>query len=249
MISTKRIFKYPFFRTGEFTSTTSKTTSWYRILKRAQISRAQYDLGTFIATAPISDKDSASLFGRLSFGLEPEAKFAIEKETGVISLNSQLDYESKSEWNVVIVATDGGGLTTRCKFVVLVEDANEAAPVFQHPTSDDLELLINENEQEKAEIFSVKAIDPDFNPLSSQGPKVTYKLDGAQELLKIDEISGEVTLNKSIAQLQEDQKTFRIIAFWFHFLFSIDLADGAGSNKIINKCPLELHLLQMFAAI
>ena len=78
---------------------------------------------------------------------------------------------------------------------------------------------------------------------------MTYKLDGAQELLKIDEISGEVTLNKSIAQLQEDQKTFRIIAFWFHFLFSIDLADGAGSNKIINKCPLELHLLQMFAAI
>merc|ERR1719215_374068 len=169
------------------------------------------EIGTFIATAPISDKDSASLFGRLSFGLEPEAKFAIEKETGVISLNSQLDYESKSEWNVVIVATDGGGLTTRCKFVVLVEDANEAAPVFQHPTSDDLELLINENEQDKAEIFSVKSIDPDFNPLSSQGPKMTYKLDGAQELLKIDEISGEVMLNKSIAQLQEDQKTFRII--------------------------------------
>jgi len=147
----------------------------------------------------------------LSFGLEPEAKFAIEADTGVISLNSKLDYESKSEWNLVIVASDGGGLTTRCKFVVLVEDANEAAPVFQHPTSDDLELLINENEQEKAEIFSVKAIDPDFNPLSSQGPKMTYKLEGAQELLKIDEISGEVTLNKSIEEIEEDQKTFRII--------------------------------------
>ena len=85
----------------------------------------------------VSDLDSPDYegFGALEFFLEPQnGAFKIDEKSGVITLRSELDYETQKTWTLVSVVRDGGGKETRCHLVVDVEDANEAAPVFQQPT-------------------------------------------------------------------------------------------------------------------
>ena len=47
---------------------------------------------------------------------------------------------------MMIVARDGGAQETRCQLIINVQDVNEAAPIFQTPSEDDLELLISISE-------------------------------------------------------------------------------------------------------
>ena len=85
----------------------------------------------------VSDLDSPDYegFGALEFFLEPQnGAFKIDEKSGVITLRTELDYETQKTWTLVSVVRDGGGKETRCHLVVDVEDANEAAPVFQQPT-------------------------------------------------------------------------------------------------------------------
>ena len=121
-----------------------------------------------------------------------------------------MDYETQPTWQLVTLVRDGGGFETRCHLVVEVEDANEAAPVFQQPTDEDLELLINSDEPEGTYLMTVIAIDPDFNPENSNGA-MHYSLAGENEIIQIDSSSGEVFLNTSASSIVDEGKTFRVI--------------------------------------
>ena len=170
-------------------------------------------LGAYVTRIQVSDADSSDYqgFGAITYSLEPTGVFSVDENTGVIILNDALDYETQKTWQLVTLARDGGGLETRCHVVVEVEDANEAAPVFQQPTDDDLELLINSEEAKDTYLMTARAIDPDFNPETASGNKMEYSLTGGKEIISINSLSGEVFLNKSAVDILDDDKTFRVI--------------------------------------
>ena len=61
--------------------------------------------------------------------------------------------------------------------------------------------------------MSVEALDPDYNPATAPAgtPKMIYSISDSHDVLKIEPISGEVTLNKAAEDIPEEYKTFRIV--------------------------------------
>ena len=164
----------------------------------------------------VSDSDSETEptgYGLLDYRLEPAGQFKIDSKTGVVTLAEELDYETQTIWTLEVVARDGGDLETRCHLEIQVQDANEAPPIFQTPTEDDLELLINSKELKGSYLMSVEALDPDYNPATAPAgtPKMIYSISDSHDVLKIEPISGEVTLNKAAEDIPEEYKTFRIV--------------------------------------
>jgi len=62
-----------------------------------------------------------------------EGKFTVDRYTGVISTSASLDREQRSEYLLVVMATDSGLLpqSSTASVVVRVEDVNDHAPQFQ----------------------------------------------------------------------------------------------------------------------
>ena len=161
----------------------------------------------------VSDADSATDstgFGLLNYAFESTGPFKIDPNSGVVKIGESLDYETQPIWTMIVVAVDGGGKETRCSLQIEVTDANEAAPIFQTPTEDDLELFINSREVKETYLMSVEAIDPDFNPETNQGG-IEYEMTGGDDILKINSNSGEITLLQNAAEIPEEKITFRII--------------------------------------
>ena len=140
--------------------------------------------------------------------------FNIDQASGVITLAKELDYEQQRQWNMVIVARDGGNQVTRCHLTVDVQDVNEAAPLFNTPSEDDLELLISSTELAGRVLMQAEAVDNDYNVESnpSNDPVITYALAGDnQGAIEVNPLTGEVVLTVDAEQLRDELPTFRVI--------------------------------------
>ena len=162
------------------------------------------------------DGDTNGLgFGVLNYQLEPAGqKFTIDSASGVITLANELNYEEQRTWNMMIVARDGGAQETRCQLIINVQDVNEAAPIFQTPSEDDLELLISTSELAGTILMQAEAIDVDYNVESNpdQDPVISYALNGDhQSAIQINQLTGELELLVDAAQLSNELPTFRLI--------------------------------------
>ena len=162
------------------------------------------------------DGDTNGLgFGVLNYQLEPAGpKFTIDPASGVVTLANKLDYEEQRTWNMMIVARDGGAQETRCQLIINVQDVNEAAPIFQTPSEDDLELLISTSELAGTVLMQAEAIDVDYNVESNpdQDPVISYALNGDhQGAIQINQLTGELELLVDAAQLSNELPTFRLI--------------------------------------
>ena len=162
------------------------------------------------------DGDTNGLgFGVLNYQLEPAGqKFTIDSASGVITLANELDYEEQRTWNMMIVARDGGAQETRCQLIINVQDVNEAAPIFQTPSEDDLELLISTGELAGTILMQAEAIDVDYNVESNpdQDPVISYALNGDhQSAIQINQLTGELELLVDAARLSNELPTFRLI--------------------------------------
>jgi len=62
-----------------------------------------------------------------------EGKFNVDRYTGLISTSASLDREQRSEYLLVVMATDSGLLpqSSTARVVVRVEDTNDHVPQFQ----------------------------------------------------------------------------------------------------------------------
>uniref|UniRef100_A0A8C2VMC1 Cadherin domain-containing protein n=1 Tax=Chinchilla lanigera TaxID=34839 RepID=A0A8C2VMC1_CHILA len=90
----------------------------------------------------------------------PES-FAIDERTGEIRLKRALDFEVTRDYNIEIVATDGGGLSGKCTVAVVVLDVNDNAPELTIST---LSRSIPENSPETVvAIFTVSDSDSGDN--------------------------------------------------------------------------------------
>ncbi|XP_056899808.1 protocadherin beta-1-like [Takifugu flavidus] len=90
--------------------------------------------GTYITAVNASDADSGSnclITYRFSNMKEQLADvFHLDENTGIITLIGQVDYEKDKKHEVMVEATDKGGLTDSSKVMIEVLDENDNAPAI-----------------------------------------------------------------------------------------------------------------------
>ncbi|XP_070557431.1 cadherin-23-like [Ptychodera flava] len=86
--------------------------------------------GVTAAALTVSDLDSGA-FGTvtLSIASGDGGKFALQGND-LVTTADPLDYETSDSYNIIIEATDGGGLTSSATVIVYVSPVNEFAPAF-----------------------------------------------------------------------------------------------------------------------
>ncbi|XP_067374429.1 protocadherin gamma-A1-like [Channa argus] len=102
--------------------------------------------GTYIMTVSASDADSGSN-GAVSYTFSNIKEqlahiFHLDGLTGTITLVGQVDYENDKKYEIMIEATDKGGLTDSSKVLIDIVDVNDNAPVinvmsFSSPVPED----------------------------------------------------------------------------------------------------------------
>ncbi|KAL4707263.1 hypothetical protein ACJJTC_019801 [Scirpophaga incertulas] len=121
----------------------------------------------------------------VSYAIPPHLPFNIDNNTGLISTNTKLDYETTKEYSFVVTATDGAidkRLGT-ASVTVQVEDVSDEVPVFAQPL---YSVHVPENAPNHL-VVKVHADDPDTTP------EVTYTIMmGNTELFSIDRKSGVI---------------------------------------------------------
>ncbi|XP_056151729.1 protocadherin beta-16-like [Lampris incognitus] len=90
--------------------------------------------GTYITTVNASDADIGSN-SRITYrfsNLKQQLTdiFQMDETTGVITLAGQIDYEKDKKYEIMIEATDQGGLTDTSKVLIDIVDVNDNAPII-----------------------------------------------------------------------------------------------------------------------
>uniref|UniRef100_A0A915PHT5 Cadherin domain-containing protein n=1 Tax=Setaria digitata TaxID=48799 RepID=A0A915PHT5_9BILA len=138
------------------------------------------------------DNDSGpngTLFYELTY--DSEKTFSIDPHIGIIRALSVLDFELAQFHNVTVIVTDGGLLRTECIVVVEVIDSNDNEPHWEQ----EYHHFYASSSIEDSFVGKVKAADLD----SVLNGEVRYKLQQKWLPFKIDEISGILTRNGSLA--------------------------------------------------
>ncbi|XP_037595806.1 LOW QUALITY PROTEIN: protocadherin alpha-2 [Cebus imitator] len=130
-------------------------------------------LGTVIALITVSDRDSGTN-GHVTCSLTPHVPFKLVstfKNYYSLVLDSALDRESVSAYELVVTARDGGSpsLWATASVSVEVADVNDNAPVFEQP---EYTVFVKENNPPGCHIFSVSARDAD----AQENALVSYSL-------------------------------------------------------------------------
>ncbi|KAK1800271.1 hypothetical protein P4O66_000307 [Electrophorus voltai] len=137
--------------------------------------------GTYITTVNASDADSET-YGLVSYSLANVksnigAIFKLNEKTGVVTLNSMIDYEKTKKIEFDIEAKDQGGLGDSAKIIVDVTDVNDNEPAISVMS---FSSTVNEDSplDTTIAIFSVKDIDAGDNGhvTCTINPRTTFKL-------------------------------------------------------------------------
>ncbi|XP_049643301.1 protocadherin alpha-3-like [Suncus etruscus] len=129
--------------------------------------------GTVIALISVSDRDSGAN-GQVTCSLTPHVPFKLVstyKNHYSLVLDSALDRENVSSYQVVVTARDGGSpaLWATASVSVEVSDVNDHAPAFAQP---EYTVFVKENNAPGCHIFTVSARDAD----AQENARVSYAL-------------------------------------------------------------------------
>ena len=132
---------------------------------------------------------SGKLFYTIESGNANE-QFAVDYNTGVVSVTDELDYESKQHHQLVVRATDasGGGYA---ETIVLLEvtDVNDCRPKF---INDSYAAKVTESAPVGTLVLKVKATDADAGQEGkSVNSQVVYTLQNS-EFFSVDPETGQV---------------------------------------------------------
>ncbi|XP_074236657.1 protocadherin alpha-1 isoform X9 [Saimiri boliviensis] len=135
--------------------------------------REDAPLSTVIALISVSDRDSGAN-GQVTCSLMPHVPFKLVstfKNYYSLVLNSALDRESLSVYELVVTARDGGSpsLWATASVSVEVADVNDNAPTFAQP---EYTVFVKENNPPGCHIFTVSARDAD----AQENALVSYSL-------------------------------------------------------------------------
>ncbi|KAM4586888.1 protocadherin gamma-A2-like [Fundulus diaphanus] len=126
--------------------------------------------GSIIASVTASDADQGSN-GKITYSItNTQANvrkiFEVNKDRGEVFLIGNVDFEKNRRFEIIVGATDEGGLTDSCKLVVEVQDVNDNKPEISimsksNVISEDVELntvvtVINIEDMDSGENGNVK---------------------------------------------------------------------------------------------
>ncbi len=128
---------------------------------------------TSVITVSALDDDSILDWNSFFFSIEhgnTNFSFAVDPSSGVISVNSPLDRELISVYNLTVTATDNGSppATGTANVIVMINDVNDNAPKLTFT-----EAQVRENQPQGTLVAKLTAFDSDLPP--NQGP-FTYWL-------------------------------------------------------------------------
>ncbi|XP_068133884.1 protocadherin alpha-3-like isoform X5 [Hyperolius riggenbachi] len=158
--------------------------------------------GTIVAIINVHDQDS-SLNGKVNCHITHASPFKIHrafKGDFSLTVNEQLDRESRSQYEVVIAARDEGSppLSVLKTLKIDISDVNDNAPLFLQPVDT---IFIKENNPPGSLVYTAKASDPDIG----QNSFITYSvIEGA--------VDG-VPMSSYISVNPENGKVFALASF------------------------------------
>ena len=151
--------------------------------------------------------DEGNNAGPLTYTLTEDASglFAIDDTTGALSLVGTLDYESATDYTLVVTVSDQGGNTAEQTISIVVTNVDDFAPII---TSSDTATAIDENSGADQVIYTASSDDS-----ADISGGVTYSLtEGSDTGISIDAQSGAVTLSSDPDFETQSAYTFTVIA-------------------------------------
>ncbi|KAF5284599.1 hypothetical protein FQR65_LT02425 [Abscondita terminalis] len=171
------------------------------------------DVGTSVYNFTATDKDYKSN-GELRYSLVnqyPDTKtFSIDSLTGGLILSAPLDYETLTEYMIIVKATDQSlniseRLSTTVTARIIVTDSNDNTPKFIMPTSSN--VLVSDSITLGEVVTRIVAVDKD----NGDNGRVTYVIAGGNEDNKfaLGYDTGVLTLAKPLI-FTDTAKTFTL---------------------------------------
>lgn len=165
-------------------------------------------LGTSVITVTALDKDSG-LNAKITYSIKEgneDGKFQINHEDGRVFVNGLLDYESKSEYKLLLGAWDGVHRNTTC-LVVKIINVNDNNPKFELSP---IRAFIKENMAVGSSLITLKANDPDAE-------WITYNLSShMKNIFKINRNTGHITTKVVLDREFKESYMFQAYAHDHH---------------------------------
>lgn len=138
--------------------------------------------------------------------------FLLDPDTGIMTVGSKLDRESRDQVNLVVTAVDNGANAKKTGTVMVsieITDVNDNTPVFQTTA-----VLVNVKEDIAVgtKIAKIDAVDPD----EGQNGKITFSMIGGDigvdDTFRIDSETGNLYTKKEIDRELQDRYEITITA-------------------------------------
>jgi hypothetical protein len=180
------------------------------------------DLGDDVSDTPIA----------YSLAEGSDAALSIDASTGAVTLATDPDHETQSQYSFAVIATDAAGNASEAQSVTLdINDLDDAAPTV---TSGATAVAIDENSGAAQVIYTATA---DDSADTSDG--FTFSLSEDSNVgLSIDALTGEVTLATNPDYETQSQYSFAVIA-----------TDAAGNTSESQSVTLDINNLDEAAPI
>lgn len=164
---------------------------------------ADVGFSIFDASRVVTDEDGTS--GLTYEFVESYEQFALDSETGLMTLQEKLNYEEVQRYDVQIRATDATTRAATATLTILVEDGNDHAPMFIEPPTS---LVLSPVPYTDIEIFTVLAMDDDIGDQGTVGYSIVEE---SSSVFEINPESGVVTNRVNL--ITNDTYVFVIRAF------------------------------------
>ena len=169
-------------------------------------------VGSLVETFSATDSDN-SLNGVVMYEIssgDPDQLFALNLNTGKLTVNKELDYEKAKEHMLNITARDKGLLyrETSLLYRIQLVDINDNDPTF---TKDSDEVFIEENSRVGTFIYQAIAVDKD----SGNNAIIRYSIASESEgrgKFKINENTGIITSKGDLDYETKDSYTLTLMA-------------------------------------
>ncbi|XP_076174537.1 dachsous cadherin-related 1 [Ptiloglossa arizonensis] len=147
-------------------------------------------VGTVLTTITANDVDSSPALTYRFGNVTNPGPFSIDRYGGKVVLRRRLDAETRSEYSLQVIASDGIHEVTT-DLIVRVTDLNDNAPKFQQSA---YIATLPEGRGDLQEILTVNATDDD---LTEDNSRVRYYLLKATKGFSVHPVTGVLTVNRT----------------------------------------------------
>jgi hypothetical protein len=187
--------------------------------------------GQVVYTATADDSADVSDGVTFSLAASSDSALSIDADTGAVTLDTDPDFETQSEYSFSVVATDAAGNVSQAQSVTL--DINNLDDTAATITSGDTAVAIDENSGAGQVIYTVTADDS-----ADVSDGVTFSLAAESDAaLSIDADTGAVTLNADPDHETQSQYSFAVVA-----------TDAAGNESAGQSVTFDINDIDDTAA-